>query len=136
MAHAFVHWHAGARELADAAWAASGEAMMRSTTLTKLCAARGTGPAVGADLPALKIAQSEREALAADQRLAESCAAEAKRAAAACHDEELARYCTKLAGYAETLAAWQPPATHPASGGNPKFESFQATYEKFVRPAA
>ncbi|MDX1576571.1 MAG: hypothetical protein R3285_10280, partial [Kiloniellales bacterium] len=80
LAHAFVHRHAGDTAGADAAWAASGSAMMQLTALVRLFAARQDVPAPGA-FPALRIARRPELAVEADASLSALVARRAAEAA-------------------------------------------------------
>ena len=134
MAHAFIHWHRGGQEDADICWAASGEAMMLATAMDKRFAALGTTPTPAKDMPAMAIAEDPALIYASDRQLAESCAGAARRATADSQDPKIAKLCSKVADYADLLAAWKPGEPHPAVGRNKIFASFQGTYEKFVKP--
>jgi bacterioferritin (cytochrome b1) len=133
MAHAFLHWHRGTRDHADAAWATSGGAMMQMTAFVELFAAHRATPAPG-DMPALRIADDPADAFDCDRRLAADCAEEAAGAAAACREPALAALCRSIADYSRRLSVWSPEAPHPAAATNPAaFASFEATLDRFVR---
>ena len=59
MVHAFVYWHGGDPDGADAAWASSGAAMMHMTEMVHLFAAHRSVPVPG-DIPAPRIAGDAR----------------------------------------------------------------------------
>lgn len=131
MAHAFVHWHAGDAAGADAAWAASGGAMMQLTALTRFHTARQDVPAPDT-IPALRVSRQLDEAVAADGRLAGRVAERAAKTAQETEEAALAKLCRRIAEDCEEQARWVPGQPHPASQSNPPaFASFQATLERF-----
>ena len=131
LVHAFVHRHAGDGESADAAWAASGGAMMQLTELVHLFAARRRVPVPGR-FPALRIAAQPMAALEADGGLA-ALVAEAAAGAAGRDDQGgLADLCRRIANYSVEQSRWRPGQAHPAGRTNPPaFASFAATLERF-----
>jgi bacterioferritin (cytochrome b1) len=132
MVHAFVHWHGGDRDGADAAWASSGAAMMDMTEMVHLFAAHRTVPVPG-EIPALQIAGRAAEALDCDRQLAARCANEAARASDECEEIALADLCRKIADRCLELSRWSPGQAHPAATGIPAaFGSFEATLKRFV----
>jgi bacterioferritin (cytochrome b1) len=132
MAHAFVHWHAGDVANADAAWAASGGAMMQLTEMVRLFAAQRSVPAPGA-FPAMHIALRPEEAVEADRRLAALCAEEAARVAGHSAEDTIADLCRRIADYSLEQSRWRPGSEHPASRTNPPaFASFEATLKRFA----
>ncbi len=134
MMHAFVHWHRGEANIADAAWATSGAAMMQVTEFVHLFAARRTVPLPG-EMPALEIASAPAAALALDRQLAERCATEATGASDACDDIAIAGLCRRIADYSLQLSRWTPGQTHPATNINPAvFSSFEASLRRKVWP--
>ncbi len=133
MVHAFVHWHGGDPDGADAAWASSGAAMMDMTEMVHLFAAHRTVPVPG-EFPALQIAGEAAEAFDCDRRLAERCANEAARASDQCEEIALADLCRKIADRCLELSRWSPGQAHPAANDIPAaFGSFEATLKRFVR---
>ncbi|MEE8273139.1 MAG: hypothetical protein V3R88_00485, partial [Alphaproteobacteria bacterium] len=133
MVHAFVHWHRGDADNADATWATSGAAMMHMTEFVHLFAAHQTVPIPG-EFPALQIAVEPAEALDFDRQLAERCADEAATASDSCEEAAIAKLCRKIADYCLELSRWSPKQAHPAASNNPAaFSSFEATLTKFVR---
>lgn len=134
MVHAFVHWHGGDPDGADAAWASSGAAMMHMTEMVRLFAAHRSVPVPG-DVPALQIAGEPAEAHDLDRQLAAGCADEAARASDECEEIEIASLCRKIADHCFELSRWSPGQAHPAVNNiPPAFGSFEATLKKFVRP--
>jgi hypothetical protein len=135
MVHAFVHWHRGEAQNADAAWATSGAAMMHATAFVHLFAARGTAPRPGT-APVLRIAEDPNMALEFDRQLAERCANVATLAADGCGESVVAELCREVARSCRALGDWRPGEAHPAAATNPTaFASFEATLAKFVRVA-
>ncbi|GAF91617.1 unnamed protein product, partial [marine sediment metagenome] len=135
MVHAFVHWHDGEVEIADAAWATSGAAMMQATEFVHLFAAHRTLP-LPREIPALWIASESAAGLEFDRQLAGSCAREAAEAADACKDIAIADLCRKIARYSLQVSAWKTGEAHPAADDNPVgFNSFERTLRKFVQVA-
>lgn len=133
MVHAFVHWHRGDVDNADAAWATSGAAMMHMTEFVHLFAAHQTVPIPG-EFSALQIASEPAEALDFDRQLAKRCADEAATTSGSCEEAANAKMCRKIAGYCLELSRWSPKQAHPAASNNPAaFSSFEATLTKFVR---
>ena len=133
MVHAFVHWHRGDTDNADAAWATSGAAMMHMTEFVHLFAAHQTVPVPG-KFPALQIASDPAEALDFDRQLAKRCADEAATASGSCEEAATAKMSRKIADYCLELSRWSPKQAHPAASNNPAaFSSFEATLTKFVR---
>jgi bacterioferritin (cytochrome b1) len=134
MVHAFVHWHRGDADNADAAWATSGAAMMHATNFVHFFAAHRTVP-VPREIPTLQIAGDPVVALEFDRQAAERCASEAATASRTCHEPTLAELCRRISNYALELSAWSPKRTHPAATSNPAaFSSFKATLSKYVWP--
>jgi bacterioferritin (cytochrome b1) len=134
MVHAFVHWHGGDPDGADAAWASSGAAMMHMTKMVQLFAAHRTVPVPG-DIPAPHIAGEPAEALDLDRQLAVRCADEAARASDECEEIAIASLCRKIADRCLELSRWSPGQAHPAVNDIPAaFGSFEATLKKFVWP--
>jgi len=132
MIHAFVHWHAGDSAAADAAWATSGAAMMHMTRLVQLFAMLPGVPVPG-DCPVPSIQNRASDTLDADRELARLCSQRALAAASRCEHEAIARLCSDIAEYYQSLSAWQPQTPHPAADSNPPvFHSFEATLSKFV----
>lgn len=117
--HAFVHWHAGNRAMADAAWTSSGAAMVRSTGLVRALAAIGTTPAPGA-IAAPQVSSTPAEAFERDRQLAHCCAEQAREAAETAADEVIGAACRKTSDLAAAIAIWEPPSPHPALATNPK----------------
>lgn len=134
MVHAFVHWHRGDANIADAAWSTSGAAMMQLTEFVHLFAARQTVPLPG-EMAALEIASEPAVALDYDRHLAERCAREATDASKACNDVEIAGLCRRIANYSSQLSSWTPGQMHPATNDNPAvFSSFEASLRRHVWP--
>ncbi len=131
MAHAFVHRHAGDMAGADAAWAASGGAMMQLTELVRLFAARQDVPAPGA-FPALRIARRPEEAVEAGKKLAALVAEQAAQGAQQTDQDDLAELCRRIADDSLEQTRWRPGQEHPAGRTNPPaFASFEATLKRF-----
>lgn len=131
LAHAFVHWHAGEVENADAAWAASGGAMMQLTEMVRLYAARRCVPAPGR-FPALHIAVRPEESFEPDRRLAALVAKQAAGIARRNEQDALAALCRRIADYSLEQSRWSPGQDHPAGRTNPPaFASFEATLRRF-----
>jgi hypothetical protein len=131
MAHAFVHWHRGARHDADAAWATSGGAMMKATALVRAAAARRAIPQPAKNA-AIAIQSDPALASEADRRLASSCAGSARDAAEGT-DGRIAALCGDVAAFAQRLAAHGCDGPHPSvDGGSKAFRSFEKTLAKFV----
>ena len=131
LAHAFVHRHAGEAENADAAWAASGGAMMQLTELVRLHAARRCVPAPGR-FPALHIAVRLEETFERDRRLAALVAEQAGTVARGSGQDALAALCRRIADYSLEQSRWSPGQDHPAGRTNPPaFASFEATLKRF-----
>ena len=134
MMHAFVHWHRGDANIADAAWSTSGAAMMHVAEFVHLFAARRTVPLPG-EMPALEIASEPAAALDFDRQLAERCAREATAASNACNDIAIAGLCRRIADYSLQLSSWTPGRMHPAANDNPAvFSSFEASLRRHVWP--
>ena len=134
MVHAFVHWHGGDRDNADAAWATSGAAMMHLTEFVHLYAAHRTVPGPG-EYPILKFAGAPAEAFDLDRELAERCAEAAAMAAGRCEEIASADLCRKIADHCGELSRWSPGHAHPAAGTNPPaFSSFEASLKSKVWP--
>ena len=132
MVHAFVHWHRGDKDSADAAWATSGAAMMRMTEFVHLFAAHQTVPVPGV-FPALQIASEPSDTIDFDRQLAKRCAEEAAAASGRCEETAIAKLCRKISDYCLELSRWRPKQAHPATGNNPAaFSSFEATLKKYV----
>jgi hypothetical protein len=132
MVHAFMHWHRGDRDAADAAWATSGAAMMHLTRLVRALAKLPGVPFPG-DCPPLDIARDSRDGLQCDQRLASHCEREALAASERCREKSVAGLCRNIASFCADLADWDASKPHPAAGTNPVcFHSFEATLKKFV----
>ena len=135
MVHAFVHWYEGEVEIADAAWATSGAAMMQATEFVHLYAAHRTLP-LPHKMPALRIASRSTDGVGFDRQLADSCAREAAEAADACNDMAIADLCRKIARYSLQLSGWKTGQAHPAADDNPAgFGSFEEALRKFVQVA-
>ena len=133
MVHAFVHWHGGDPDGADAAWASSGAAMMDMTEMVHLFAAHRTVPVPG-EFPALQIVGEAAEAFDCDRQLAARCAIEAARASDECDEIAIANLCRKIADRCLELSRWNPGQAHPAANGIPAaVGSFEATQKRFVR---
>ncbi len=133
MVHAFVHWHRGDGDNADAAWASSGAAMIHMTEFVHLFAAHQSVPIPG-EFSKLRIAVEPVEALDFDRQLAKRCADEAATASGSCEEAANAKMCRKIAYYCLELSRWSPKQAHPAASNNPAaFSSFEATLTKFVR---
>ena len=134
MVHAFVHWHRGDADIADAAWATSGAAMMHATEFVHLFAARQTVP-LPDEMPALQIASEPVAARDFDRQLAGRCAREAAEASDACNEIAIADLCRRIADYSLVLSSWRPGQKHPAANDNPAaFSSFEATLRRYVWP--
>lgn len=132
LVHAFIHRHAGDVEGADAAWAASGGAMMQLTEMVRLFAAQESVPAPGV-FPAMHIALRSEEAVEADRRLAALCAEEAARVAGHSAEDAIADLCRRIADYSLEQSRWRPGPEHPAARTNPPaFASFEATLKRFA----
>ena len=132
LVHAFVHRHAGDVAGADAAWAASGAAMMQLTALVRLFAAERSVPAPGT-FPPLRIALQSEDALELDRELAALCAKEAAGTARRCGRAAIADLCREIADYSVEQSRWRPGRTHPAAAKNPPaFASFEATLRRFA----
>lgn len=133
MVHAFVHWHKGDRADADAAWAASGAAMMQATEIVRRLASLGTVP-VPRSAPSLKLSSDPDRARAYDRDLATAfarCAAKTTERRV----DGVGDVCGRIADYAARLSAWDSGRAHPADAINPPaFRSFESTLTKFVRP--
>jgi bacterioferritin (cytochrome b1) len=135
LVHAFLHWHGGDAEGADAAWAASGAAMMHLAQFVRLFAAQRSVPKPGA-FPALRIASRPEEALDLDRRLAGLCADVAATVASGREQNAFTDLCREIAGYGLKASRWRPGRAHPAASTNPPaFNSFEATLTRFVRKA-
>ena len=134
--HAFVHWHRGDRIDADAAWGASGAAMLRAGDIIHLLAAEGAVPMLG-KMPALNIHVDPARAIAADRNLGGRCQEVARAAALGCGTEparNLAHGIAIAAGaWADRRAGTTLP---PQAGATATFASFQRTRLKFLRQAA
>ena len=137
MVHAFVHWHHGDRDAADAAWMTSGASMMHLTRLVRAFAGLSGVPFPG-ECPPLDIGRDPRDALASDRRLASACERESRAASPRCREKSIAGLCGAIANSCAALAAWDLSKPHPAASTNPPcFHSFEATLQKFVHsPAA
>lgn len=132
MVHAFVHWHRGDTDNADAAWATSGAAMMHMTEFVHLFAAHQSVPIPG-KFPALQIAGEPAEALDFDRQLAKRCADETTAALGRCEETAIAILCRKIADHCLELSRWDPKQAHPTACNNPAaFNSFEATLTKYV----
>ena len=132
MVHAFVHWHAGERQAADAAWMTSGAAMMQLTRLVRAFARLPGLPCPG-ECPPLRIRQSASDALRSEQELAAFCEREASATAAHCADQSVAGVCRLIGGFCAEFVNWKPSDPHPAAATNPPcFQSFEATLGRFV----
>jgi len=133
MVHAFLHWHGGDADSADAAWATSGAAMMHMTEFVSVFAARRSVPIPGV-FPTPQIASRREEALNLDRHLAKLCSDEAATAAVECDQSTIADLSREIADYCLELSRWSPERPHPAANKNPvAFSSFEATLAKFVR---
>ena len=134
MVHAFVHWHGGDPDRADAAWATSGAVMMHMTEIVHLFAAHRTVPGPG-EIPAPQIAGDAAEAFDLDRRLAARCADESAIAAGKSEDIATADLCRKIADRCLEVSRWYPEQAHPAAGTSPAaFGSFEATLRNKVWP--
>ena len=132
MVHAFVHWHSGEPDNADAAWATSGAAMMHMTEFVRLFAAHRTVPIPG-NFPVLQLASEPAEALDFDRQLAKRCADQTAAASGRCEETAIANLCDKIVDHCLELSRWGPKQAHPAAGTNPAaFNSFEATLKKYV----
>ena len=118
MVHAFVHWHRGDTNNADAAWATSGAAMMHMTEFVHLFAAHRSVPVPG-EFPMLKIASEPAGALDFDRQLAKRCADEAATASDRCGEIAIIKLCRKIADHCLEISRWSPGQAHPAAGNNP-----------------
>ena len=131
MVHAFVHFHHGRNELADAAWHTSGAAMMQLTKFVAMCAARNAAMIVKA-MPSPTVEYDTDSSLELDAEIASRCAVMATEAAAGSRDEKVVRYCRDLESYYSALSKFKAGATHPAESTNPPaFSSFEATLRRF-----
>ena len=132
MVHAFVHWHAGERQAADAAWMTSGAAMMHLTRLVRTFA-RLPGIPYPGECPPPGIRQSASDALQSEQQIASLCEREASAAAQRCADKSVAGACGLIGSFCAEFANWKPTNPHPAAATNPQcFQSFEATLGRFV----
>ena len=118
LVHAFVRWHRGERDLADATWEMSGAAMMHATGIVNALAPRHAAPqpacaVVRGDVALPRIAAARPDALAHDRRLTERCRAAASRAAAAQRDAELAAACGRIDAWYAELGGWRPDHALP-----------------------
>jgi hypothetical protein len=131
LVHAFLHWHAGDVEGADAAWAASGGAMMQLTEMVRLFAAQESVPAPGT-FPTLHIVVRPEAAVEADRQLAALVAEEAARIARHSDLDAVAALCRRIADDGLEQSRWRPGQEHPAARTNPPaFASFAATLKRF-----
>jgi bacterioferritin (cytochrome b1) len=131
LVHAFVHRHAGEIDNADAAWAASGGAMMQLTEMVRLHAASRCVPVLG-KFPALLISFRSEACLDSDRRLAALVGEQAAKAAGECEWAELGYLCRKIPDYSLEQSRWSPGQAHPAARTNPPaFASFAATLKRF-----
>jgi hypothetical protein len=130
--HAFMHWHTGDRDGANAAWTTCGAAMMHLTGLVRVHAALPGMPIPGA-CPRPRIAGSPAQAHDLDREAARPCSEQAAAAAGMCSHRRIADLCRSIAEYCVDLSQWQPGTPHPAACSNPAaFGSFQLTLEKYV----
>lgn len=118
LVHAFVHWHRGERELADATWEMSGAAMMHATGIVNARAPHQVAPrparaVVRGKVALPRVSAARPDALANDRRLADGCRAAANRAAAAQRDADLAAACGRIEAWYAELGAWRPGRALP-----------------------
>jgi bacterioferritin (cytochrome b1) len=133
MAHAFIHRRQGDDVAADRAWAASGEAMMKMTNLVRTCAALSGMPDPN-DPPKLQLGDTLSASEGFDRELALSCESVAHNAASDAAHASVKECCEDIRFYARQVANWHSGEKHPAIGQNRAFNSFSATYEKYVEP--
>ena len=113
MIHSFVHWHNNKKALADAAWAASGGAMMQATSITNLLAKRRMSPSpieglVGEKYEAQIISSNTDEALIFSRAQALNCSAAANDACLTLSGTEFESACNKGAEYFKEMSVWNP----------------------------
>ena len=131
LVHAFVHWHGGARHLAEVAWDASAAAMMQAAEITTNLARRHQAPAPAeAKLAPPALAGISDAAVALDRALAaRTChAAEAAGEALADADPALASVCQTSAVTFRALGVWRldqdpPGLSSPCQGFERLLES-------------
>ena len=135
LVHAFVHWHAGERDLADSTWEMSGAAMMHAAGIVNALAPRHVAPEPTraamqgkAALPC--VAAARPDALANDRRLAEQCRIAAQRAAIAGQDADLAALCGRIERHYDKLVHWRPGQKLPRLD-NPCID-FERVLRKYV----
>jgi hypothetical protein len=132
MAHAFVQWHQGRRDMADISWASSGLAMVQATSLVNALADLNTVPA-SMDVRTLAVTLDSDAAIRQDARLAHELAEVAAESMQQETDPSLKAICEQVTCHARALAAWRPPKPHPALAScAPSFRSFEATLQRFV----
>ena len=125
LVHAFVHWHRGEHERADAAWEMSGAAMMHATSIVNALAPRHVAPqpahaVVWGDVALPRVAAAPPDTLVNDRRIAERCRAAASRAAAAQRwDADLATACGGIEAHLAELGGWRPGRELPRLDDNP-----------------
>ena len=118
MIHSFVHWHEGNKEFADAAWSASGGAMMQATALTNLLGKRGLSPKPECSFDSgmvldQKIAANSKDAICFGQEIASNCAFAAKQAANAMANSEFLLVCENGVKYFNQVSHWNPGKVFP-----------------------
>lgn len=137
LVHAFVHWHASEKSLANAAWATSGAAMMQATAITNLFAAHRSAPnptdAAASDvLEAPRIGTTAEEALAFGRTLAHQCQLAAEHASKSLDGTEAGPMFGEFVTYYRNLGDWLPQQDHPATNNPAAFHSFERTLQKYV----
>ena len=118
LVHAFVHWHRGERELADATWEMSGAAMMHATGIVNALAPRQVAPrptraVVRGEVALPRVAAARPDALESDRQLADQCRAAANRAASAQRDADLSAACGRIEAWYADLDGWRPGCALP-----------------------
>ena len=113
LVHAFVHWHRGTCDIADAVWEMSGAAMMHAAGIVNSLALRHVAPdparAVMQGNVALPcVPAAPPDALASDHLLAERCCAAAWQVAIAQEEADLAATCGRVKTYYDELVCWRP----------------------------
>ena len=132
MIHAFVHYHSGRTDLADAAWHTSGAAMMQLTKFVSMYSKRRAAPVVS-QMPSLAVEYETDKALQSDSEIAGRCATLAGEAADNSDVDGVKQYCRTLHEYYADLVKFEAGSAHPAIDLNPPaFSSFEATLRKFV----
>lgn len=132
MIHAFIHYHSGHTDLADAAWHTSGAAMMQLTKFVSMYSALRAAPILK-DMPSLIVEYETDKALQSDSEIAHKCAALAGKAAVNSDTDQVKQYCLKLHDYYTELTRFNVGSPHPAANINPPaFSSFEVTLQKFV----